>query len=784
VGLPTIAINNATGSDTAASGAGPATAITGSLAATHANTTVNITDTVALGGVATDGSAVLWVSTSSGRQWSAITAITGSSGAWVVTVGVAYGTTQSGATWAIGGKRATLNGSLQLGLDCGAGWTIDLQTNDTLTATFRLTPVSPVAGSPTTFTSTSATRPVLATATNNVFGCDIQNSSNLIISHINFKCTAATPGNGIGPASSAGNAKNILVSDCVIDGFKWGIGMEDPGSFVQVEGMIVRGTEVKNCTVSGISAASTGPCPQISRCYIHDNLAYGVNCLQGFGNRGISIDRSVISHNGLFGVKLVLVDSQSCYISQCDFSYNNTSGNATGGGLYLAGSAGSSVEMINSILYGNAASAHGFGLYTDGSGLTAFLSANNAFGGNPSGDRSGNGAVAGPNDVTLTVDPHVSTTDSALNTTAGGGMLCRGAGAVGIPNATASTARPDIGAFQMGTLTMSNTIFKPHPDNVSTTLASAYTAGGTSLTLASGTGAAFGNTFPMLATVAQASSYGSPAELNTIYSVTARSGDVLTITAGGQEGTIDRNYAIGDRVDVRWTDGLAKAIEGAVNSLETTTTNIQTGLVVNQGTITSNIWAINTSATWNAPGTTVSHWVATITDTASSAASYLQYMSIVGQGAKWAIDKTGKIINGAADGGLITTGTIVPARLAAAGTPSITTWLRGDGAWASFWPAAVAKSSIYTMSAQDRVVLVDPSSGSWTLTLPAAAAAVGNEYLITNNVTHATNTVTIQRQGSDGVNSSLSVVLSCTTQFKYYRLLCVSTSLFITVGSA
>src|SRR5262245_57151438 len=70
--LPIIQINNSTGSDTAASGAGPATALTGTLAATHANTTANITDAVDLSGVATDGSAALWVLSSSGRQFSKI----------------------------------------------------------------------------------------------------------------------------------------------------------------------------------------------------------------------------------------------------------------------------------------------------------------------------------------------------------------------------------------------------------------------------------------------------------------------------------------------------------------------------------------------------------------------------------------------------------------------------------------------------------------------------------------------------------------------------------------
>jgi hypothetical protein len=326
------------------------------------------------------------------------------------------------------------------------------------------------------------------------------------------------------------------------------------------------------------------------------------------------------------------------------------------------------------------------------------------------------------------------------------------------------------------------TTFRPHPNNVSTTLAGAYTAGGTTLTLASGAGPLFGNTFPMLATVAQAGSYGSPGEVDTIYSVTARTGDVLTIAAGGVEGTTDRNYAIGDRVEVRWTDGLAKSIEGAVNTLETTTTNIQAGLLISQPNNTTGAVGLQITSTWNNSAVGFNALYMSITDTGSTPTSNLM-AGLVGGVVKWRVDKTGTILAGAADGALITTGTIAPARLATAGTPGANSFLRGDQAWVGVWNQTVLKSGPYTMAVNDRVVLVDPSSGSWILTLPSAAAAIGNEYLITNNIAHASNTVTIQRQGSDGIDAVISVVLSCTTQFKYYRLVCVSTGLFVVAGS-
>jgi hypothetical protein len=246
------------------------------------------------------------------------------------------------------------------------------------------------------------------------------------------------------------------------------------------------------------------------------------------------------------------------------------------------------------------------------------------------------------------------------------------------------------------------TTFRPHLNNVSTTLFSAHASGSGSLSLAPATGSKFGSTFPFTVTVITAATYGSPAETLTVFNVTGRTTDTLT-GCTAIEGTTDQAFSVGDRVEMRWTNALATAIEGAVNGVE---------------------------------------------------------------------NSTG-----------ITAGVIAPARLGGLGTPSNTTWLRGDGAWTPQWPGVLSKSTNYTMLATDRVIFADPTSGSWTLTLPAASAAQGNEYLVTNPAAHATNTVTIQRQGSDGVNNGISVVLSCVTQFKFVRLLCVSPSNFVVVGS-
>ena len=143
--FPVILIDSATGSDTAASGAGPSTALTNNAAATNvAGTTVTLNAGTVLTGVAVDGSAVIYINdTVAGhRRFSKITATSGSGGATpTVTVAEAFTGSLSGKTWAIGGKRASLGSASSLVLtdnnngdgDAMPGWVLEFQTGHTET---------------------------------------------------------------------------------------------------------------------------------------------------------------------------------------------------------------------------------------------------------------------------------------------------------------------------------------------------------------------------------------------------------------------------------------------------------------------------------------------------------------------------------------------------------------------------------------------------------------------------------------------------------------------------
>lgn len=134
--MPTVTYNSSTGSDTAASGAGPATAVTGTAAAHTggvASTTITLTNTPDLSGVAADD--VLYLGTASGtRHLSAITAVDNT--AKTVTVEDSF-TIASGSAvnYAIGGKRASFNSDTGRydDEDWNDGWTIVLDNGSTFT---------------------------------------------------------------------------------------------------------------------------------------------------------------------------------------------------------------------------------------------------------------------------------------------------------------------------------------------------------------------------------------------------------------------------------------------------------------------------------------------------------------------------------------------------------------------------------------------------------------------------------------------------------------------------
>jgi hypothetical protein len=439
---PTLAVNGTTGSDTAASGAGPATAVTGTQATvTNGSGSVAIADAVSLAGVATDGSACLFVNTASGRAYSKITAVAGSSGAWTVTVEDTVWTAGSGLAWAIGGARATLDNAntRRAMVDWKAGWSIDVQSNQTLTAAVPIKAGAYAFATPPLLFSSSASRPLITTATNSINLFDTTGADYLAIRHLAFSNTAAVPGayaSGVGHAfcSRSGGANGLAVSDCVFDRFSTALDYDNVVNFGG--NVFLERVEVKNCVSQGLTLA--GQCV-MDRCYIHDNGADGVK-FAGAPNP-LVVTNSVFAGNAGRGLYFGNSGTNS---NQYRHLVNST----------FRGNANAGVEFADNgyrlFCHDNVFSGNGdYGVKLAAAQATASAVgqlSKNAFYNNTNGAYLN--CPPSPGDVTLTADPFTSAADFGLNAAGGGGAACKGV-AGQAPNVSVNPPG-DLGAVPSG----------------------------------------------------------------------------------------------------------------------------------------------------------------------------------------------------------------------------------------------------------------------------------------------------------------------------------------------
>lgn len=336
---PVIQYNASTGSDTLASGAGPATAIGGSpnvaTVVSGPSTTIELTTgspftVVDVSGVATDGSHVIWMDTPSGRKLSKIVGrVLGDAGKGVqasVTVEDTF-SFAGGVNFAIGGKRKTLESDAsQLDYsDFKEGWVIEFDSGTyDLTSTWTV-PLSTVNGPGFTIRAASGagTKPIIRQ--NNTAGAFAM----LVLGHRTQISGLRFVNNSTSSSTSNNVFRNnnfiigIIVKDCEIictrtAGSNGGYGMRASDS-VGLSGIFL------NCYWEGGRYAMYYAGGRCNTSFVNNRFTgwfYAVRSSVAGNNGTLIVDHCIFDNNASIALWIGVQNTWSNHIRNCTF-YNN-----------------------------------------------------------------------------------------------------------------------------------------------------------------------------------------------------------------------------------------------------------------------------------------------------------------------------------------------------------------------------------------------------------------------------------------------------------------------------
>ena len=377
--FPTILFNVASGSDTAASGSGPTTALSGT-AASYSGSVFTLDGTPDLSGVATDGTHLIWVQTSTGRQFFTINAV--DDGADTVTVDDAPAGTTTGLTWGLGGKRNSLDNAdnrlLFSAADLKGGWIVELEDDQTLTSGLVCAAAGYAmirgASEHVVINQTSSNTPIFTSLI-----------AEYVFSSLKFTNSHVTKGSNsvafyfqsggvarvkidnciFGDATNqlySANYRNssgaqVWISDCEIahctnngwnrhSGYSGALYMErcwvHDNSSVGVFLLYGDKCHITHCTITdnggdGIgfygNSSSQRNMPFITNCTIDGNASEGIQLSDDYYPQHAVIDNNIISNNGTYGIASTYTASEPALLLKSvrnNNIYNNTSGQFSG----------------------------------------------------------------------------------------------------------------------------------------------------------------------------------------------------------------------------------------------------------------------------------------------------------------------------------------------------------------------------------------------------------------------------------------------------------------------
>jgi hypothetical protein len=321
-----ILFNTSEGSDSQSSGLGPSTAVYGSGASTTGSSAV-VTGIDTTGVSAGD---LLWVESSSGRQFSIIASVDSSS---QVTCDDTFANTESSRNWAIGGKRATWDNSNSVKIftaDAKSNWDIVTETDQTITQQITL-----CNGCVSIRGVTNGALPVIEQTSNNTLFYNSQNQ-NVVFHSLNFKYSHPTK-DKIGVYFGYGGMVfvNVVANDPNKNWSTFAARACCNSVNIRLYSCIIG-----NCTSDGVSASQGGG--WFINSIFHDNGRYGAyanscictgsifvnNSSHGLyitGNSNLIANNMFIS-NGGYGLAFVLYSQGSVGGVASNYFYNNTSG--------------------------------------------------------------------------------------------------------------------------------------------------------------------------------------------------------------------------------------------------------------------------------------------------------------------------------------------------------------------------------------------------------------------------------------------------------------------------
>ena len=433
---PTITFNSSTGSDTAASGSG-GTAITAggnnSASTTSGSADVDLSaDAPDLSSLSSpDGSQVLWVDTSTGRQFSVINSVNNTTK--VVTCANTFGSTASGLNWGIGGKRATIDNadSRKLFADATGGWRIEIEDNTAGTITSSAITCSA--------SGTSAAGPIIIDGNSNTINTTANASlfvftgTNWCFEDCTFTCSNATRTSSVALQSNttttAVTAKRCIFGD----------------STNKLNNVCTRVAGSQNITLSLLDCevkyllgsmidmgAASGSYFLIDGCYVHDCGSNGIYIGSSMTTVTIIVRNCISVNNTGVGIYVALSSANSITITGCTVVGNSSHGVQ----LYVT----ANTTFMNNTITANG----GYGTYRTSQELNSWCTDFNNYGTGGTANTSGarNNFPTGAND--LAVDPGF----------AGSGVYTPGTNlkAAGFPSGSlgfsGSTSYVDIGAVQ------------------------------------------------------------------------------------------------------------------------------------------------------------------------------------------------------------------------------------------------------------------------------------------------------------------------------------------------